>query len=151
MSSGDALLLELLPDINALGEPLFGASEWLLSHNDGFLPHGGGLTAEGEVRLAMAEAETTNELVSAPEVLPLLHKGLRQSARSVPYKAVAVAEDVTIRRDGGETTKAIKVLVEHERGLSVALYLPYEKDSRRGYLFGDVITMLAEPEIRPWQ
>jgi hypothetical protein len=52
--------------------------------------------------------------------------------------------------DNGEVTKAIKVLVEHNRGLTVALYLPFKKKIFRGYTFGAMFTIPANPEVYAW-
>ena len=64
--------------------------------------------------------------------------------------AIAVAESVTITLPGKSATKAIKVLFEHRRGLTVALYVPYEKKLMRGLVYGNMISMLAKAEINAW-
>ena len=50
----DALFTELKPHIEALADPLFGASEMFVRKRGGFLPHGAVLESSGEVRLVMA-------------------------------------------------------------------------------------------------
>jgi len=82
--------------------------------------------------------------------LPLLHEAIRKQATVKEIKAVGVAENVTITLDGGSTTKAIKVLIEHESGLVVALYLPYRKKFFRSYSFGEIFAVSAKPEVNIW-
>ena len=111
-----------------------------------FLPHGAMLTAASEVELTMAVPEGP-DLVSSVEVLPVLHRALRMSVTERRLRAVAVCEHVHITREGEAQTPAIKVLVEHTRGLCTALYLPYRKTLFGRYTFGDVFAIHATPEI----
>jgi len=45
----------------------------------------------------------------------------------------------------------VKVLIEHRRGLTVTLYLPWRRRLLRGYIFGEMIARPAEPEVQPWR
>jgi hypothetical protein len=151
MTSADALYSALKQDIEALASPLFEASEVFVRNRRAFLPHGAVLTLSGEVRLVMAApADLETRAVSAPEVIPLLHQGLRAAASSEEALALAVSEDVTITPEGQKPTKAIKVLVEHKRGLTVVLYVPFHRKSLRGYSFGAVLVLPASPEVCSW-
>jgi hypothetical protein len=58
-----------------------------------------------------------------------------------------VCEQVRITLADQNQTAAIKVLVEHSRGLCAALYLPYQKKLFGGYRFGDVFANPAQPEV----
>jgi hypothetical protein len=148
MTSTDALYAELKPEIGAVANQLFDLSEVFLRKQGNFLPHAAVLTNDGEIKLVAATAE--NDVVNATEILPILHDGLRQQAREQPLKAIGVAENVTVTFEGQRPTKAIKVLFEHKRGLTVALYLPFEKKLLRGYIMGTTISKLAAPEINAW-
>jgi hypothetical protein len=88
--------------------------------------------------------------VSAVETLPRLHDALRTDARRRELVAVAVCEDVTMTPAAQKPTKAVKVLVEHRRGLTVALYLPWQRKVLGGYVFGQIMALTAESEVRPW-
>jgi hypothetical protein len=139
MTQADALYRELNPDVERLANPLFDASRTFVTKRGAFLPHGAVLTKDGEVRLMMAvppgfEARD----VSSLEILPSLHEVLRQAAGEEGISALAVCEDVRITPDGSSETPAIKVLIEHCRGLCVALYMPY-----RRRLFGYAFAGLA--------
>jgi hypothetical protein len=146
----DDLFAELKPQINALAEPLFGASEMFVRNLGGFLPHGAVLEASGEVRLMMAAPDDLDAPTSPAEILPRLHDSLRADARAHDVAAIAVCEDVTITPAGQKSTKAVKVLVEHRRGLTVALYLPWKRKLFGGPVFDQVIALAATPEVRPW-
>jgi hypothetical protein len=134
MASHAELYSEVKADITALADPLFDFSEQCLRNRGNFLPHGAVLTAEGKVRLVAADSG--RDRTTSAEVLPLLHEGLRAMAREEVIIAIGVAENVTVTPDRQRPTKAVKVLVEHERGLTVALYLPFEKRLFKGYEFG---------------
>ena len=147
----DDLYRELKPDVEAVAGPLLDMSEQLVCKHGHFLPHGAVLTESGETQLIMAAVEGLGERDVAPaEVLPLLHDALRATAAEKDHRATAVCEEVTITLEGQKPTAAIKVLVEHRRGLCVALYLPYRRKLLRGYDFGSVFVKPADPEVRAW-
>ncbi|MBC8069636.1 MAG: hypothetical protein IAG13_14965 [Deltaproteobacteria bacterium] len=146
----DDLFAELKPDVEALAEPLLSASEVFVRERGGFLPHGAVLEAGHEVRLVMASPDRVDARASAADVLPRLHEALRGDAQQRDLVAVAVCEDVTITPSGQKSTKAIKVLVEHRRGLTVALYLPWKRKLLGGHVFGEMMVLAAAPEVRAW-
>jgi hypothetical protein len=147
----NVLYRELRPVMETLTNPVFEFSETCVRKRNGFLPHGAVLTPEGEVVLVAAATELAPDAMAASEdVLPLLHVALREAALSREAVAVALSEDVTIRRGFGLPTRAIKVLFEHRRGLVVALYEPIRRRLLRGYAFGKMIAKDAVPEIKAW-
>ena len=146
MNSTDELFRELKPDIEAIIGPLFQLSEKFIKNRGCFLPHGAALMPDDTVQLQMAAPQ--NDLTNSTEVLPLLQLGLREHAKLHSPKAIAIAEDVTITPDGQRATQAIKVLVEHKCGLTVALYLPIAKKFMRGYVLGDMFVREHAPEIK---
>ena len=146
----DTLFRELKPDVELLAHPLFQASSDFVKARGAFLPHGAVLTAGDEVRLVMAVPPGEDRPVSTVEVLPLLHEALRQAAATEQLRAVAVCEDVRIALAGRDQTPAIKVLLEHRRGLCVALYMPFHKRRFLGYRFDEMFVLPANPEVHPW-
>lgn len=152
MSNADDLYAELKPDIESLSQALFGVSEFSLRKRGTFLPQGAVLTELGEPRLILAvPAGHEDKLVSSVEVLPVLHKSLRATVRESGVRALAVCEDVTITIEGQRKTRAIKVLVEHQRGLCVALYLPYRRKFLGGYALGEIFARPATQEVGAWR
>jgi hypothetical protein len=146
----DSLFRELKPDVEQLADPLFQASCKFVKARGMFLPHGAVLTVGDEVRLVMAVPPGEDRPVSTIEILPLLHNALRQAAEPEQLRAVAVCEDVRITPAGKNQTPAIKVLVEHRRGLCVALYMPFRKRLFLGYRFDEIFVQPANPEVSPW-
>lgn len=140
----DALYEELQEDLGRLAEPLFGFAVDQVQKNGQFLPVGAILNGSGEVGLIAGS--TGEELVSSTEVLPVLHEALRQAVQP-DGQAAAACEWVTITPEAGKPTQAIKVLVEHARGLTVAFYLPMQKRALRGWKPGEVFAISAEPEV----
>ena len=149
MTISDSLYAELKPEINMIANPLFDLSEKLLRKRGDFLPHAAVLTEGGDVKLVSALPEGP-DVVTSIEVLPLLHRGLRQQAREQSIKAVGVAENVTITLEGRQPTQAIKVLFEHKGGLTVALYLPFKKKLLRGYVMDAPFSLAVASEINAW-
>lgn len=100
--------------------------------------------------LGVQQPDDLDAPVSPAEILPRLHDALRADARDHDLAAVAVCEDVTITPTGQKPTKAVKVLVEHRRGLTIALYLPWKRKLLSGHVFGQVMALAAKPEVQPW-
>ena len=148
MPSTEDLYAELKPDMSSVADQLFDLSEVFLRKRGNFLPHGAVLTDKGEVELVAAGGakDRTNSI----EVLPILHDGLRAHVKKTSCRAVAVAENVTVTLEGQRTTSAIKILFEHRKGLTVALYLPFQKKFLRGYIFGSPFSKTAEAEVCAW-
>jgi hypothetical protein len=75
--------------------------------------------------------------------------GLRAGAAN--GVTVAIATRASGDHAGGRSqTDAIKVLVEHARGLAVAFYLPCHKRFLRGWQFGELMALPAKPEVGAW-
>jgi hypothetical protein len=148
MTTSESLYAELKPEIGVVADHLFNVSEQLLKKHGNFLPHAAVLTEEGEVKIVAAAPP--NDRTNSTEVLPLVHDGLRQQAKDINLKAIGIAENVTVTLEGQRSTQAIKVLFEHKRGLTVALYLPFEKKLFRGYVVGSPFSLQANPEVRAW-
>jgi hypothetical protein len=145
----DALYQELQPDLDRISSPLFEFAEQQVRKRGAFLPFGASLNRSGEITF---EAATGGEdMESAIELLPILHEGIRATVAQGEVSAVAVCEWVKITPEGGKQTDAMKVLVEHERGLTVAFYVPCHKRLLGNWNFEVMFAQSAEPEVRPWK
>jgi hypothetical protein len=140
----DALYAESKQDLQLASEPLFEFAEQQVAKRGAFLPFAAMLDSAGKVSLHGAAGE--HEMASPAEILPLLHDGLRSSLTS-DTRAVAVCEWVKITPEGGSQTDAIKVLVEHANGLTVAFYLPMHRRLLGKWEPGDMLVIPAQPEI----
>ena len=149
MSSLADLYAELKNDVVAIADPLFDHSRKGLRARDDFLPHAAVLSADGKVVLMGAMTGSKDGQASAAHILPMLLNGIRQVAREKVLVAVGLAENVSLTR--GETPmQAIKVLLEHERGLTVAMFLPFHKADTGDYYFGEAFVTPAPPELKLW-
>ena len=151
MATDTNLFYELKGVIESVALPLFDVSELFISKRGSFLPHGAILTKSNEVQMVnFAPRDFETRKVSAEEILPGLHEALREAVKFESATAVGVAEDVTITLENRKRTKAIKVLFEHQKGLTVALYLPWKPKFRGGVKIGDPLTIEAQPEVCAW-
>lgn len=150
MSGIEALYAQLKPDMEAIADPLFQLSEESIAEEGDFLPHGAAMNDDGEVVLVEAESEDGADLTTPEAVLPVLHRALRSATKERGVRAIGVAESVTIEPHGGPRTRAIKVLFEHKRGLTLAVYLPFKLGPKGKMTFQEILIMPAEPEVSPW-
>jgi hypothetical protein len=149
MSSLADLYAELKADVAALADPLVEHSQKQLRARDSFLPHAAVLSAEGKVVMMGAMTGSPDGQANADYILPMLLNGVRQIAREKVLVAFGVAENVSLHR-GEAPMPAIKVLLEHERGLNIALFLPFRKADDGEYHFGEPFVTPAPPPLRLW-
>jgi hypothetical protein len=149
MSSVAELYAELKTDVVALADPLFEHCRQGLRARGAFLPHAAVLNAEGRVTLVGAMTGTKDGFANGAQVVTMLHGGLRQMSREKVLVAVAVAENFSGTR-ANQPMQAIKVLIEHERGLTVALFQPFNKDPYGVYVFGDPFITPLAPQLKLW-
>lgn len=144
----DALYKELQPDLDRITSPLFEFAEEQVRKRGAFLPFGAYLKPNGEI--VLAAASNGENLTSFNEILPILHDGLRATVEQGDVSAIAVCEWVKITPEGGKQTDAMKVLVEHEGGLTIAFYVPCHKRLFSGWIFEGMFARSVDPEVRPW-
>ena len=149
MSSLSELYTELRADVVAIADPLFEHSQKRLQARDDFLPHGAVLSAEGKVVMLGAMTGSKDGQANAEQILPMLLGGIRQMSREKVLVAIGVAENVSLTR-GDMPMQAIKVLLEHERGMTVALYLPFHKANEGEYYYGEAFVTPATPALNLW-
>jgi hypothetical protein len=140
---------EVKGELGALARPLFEKSEQLLRERGDFLPHAAVLSPDGKVSLLGAMCITGNGFASSWHILPMVHDGLRSMAHERQLAAVGVAERVEAIPGRGATL-AVKVLLEHQRGLAIAFYLPFARDHSGEYSFGRMVTLFTESEVNAW-
>jgi hypothetical protein len=139
----------LMADVVAIADPLFDQSRKRLQAKDDFLPHAALLSAEGKVVLMGAMTGSRDGQASAEHILPMLLNGVRQVSREKVLTAIGIAENVSLTR-GDTSMQAIKVLLEHERGLTVAMFLPFHKADTGEYHFGEAFVTPAPPALNLW-
>jgi hypothetical protein len=149
MSSLAELYAELKTDVVAIADPLFEHSQKRLQATGEFLPHAAVLDAEGKVVVIGAMTGSKNGQANALQILPMVHAGIRQMSREKVLVAFGIAQNVTLTR-GDSPMPAIKVQLEHERGLSVALFLPFYRSEQGEYYFGESFVTPINPELKLW-
>jgi hypothetical protein len=149
MSSLSELYAELKADVVAIADPLFEHSQKRLQAKDDFLPHGAVLDTDGKVVVLGAMTGSKGGQARAEQILPMLLGGIRQMSREKVLVAIGIAENVSLTR-GDMPMQAIKVLLEHERGLNVAMYLPFYKSEEGEYFYGEAFVTPATPAMNLW-
>jgi hypothetical protein len=150
MSSPQELYAAAKQDLAALAGPLFELSGKRLRERGFFLPHAGVLTVEGRVALLDAMCSTPGGFANSDHILPMLRDGLRSMAGERDLKAVAIAEVVSAIPDV-EQTHAVKVLIEHQLGLTIVFYMPFIRTDIGSHEFGSTRTFFTDPEIHAWR
>ncbi len=146
----ETLFVELRPDLEALAGALFEFSEGCLREIGTLIPHGAVLTEQGKVEIVGAVPDGDREWSTPTEVLLVLFHSLRALAEERALRAIGVVEVGTVNSESPRATRAIRVLVEHRRGLCVAVYKPFKRKGRR-HTFGAVFLSPAEPEVGAWR
>ena len=149
MGNTNALYQEVKADLAAVSGPLFDLARKHIADLGGFLPFGATLSKDG--KLSLYAGATDKEKASSVEILPLVHAGLRHAATQDAARALGVCEWVKITLKDGTQSDAIKVLVEHSKGCAFRFYVPFSKRLFRGWRFGDMMVLGAEPEICAWK
>ena len=150
MSTQAEIYAAVRGDLGALARPLFEKSQQLLRERGDFLPHAAVLTSEGKVSLLGAMCNTKDGFANSWHILPMVHDGLRSMAGERALTAVGVAERVEAIPGEG-SRQAVKVLLEHERGLAIAFYMPFVRTEIGTFDFGKMVTLFTESEVNAWR
>jgi hypothetical protein len=142
MSDLATLYAEVKGDVVALADPLFEQSRKSLQLRDDFLP------SDGRVVVLGAMTGTKGGAATAEQVLAMLQSGIRQMSRERVLTAIAISQLVFVTR-ANEPVQAIRVLVEHERGLAVAMNQPFWKIDGE-YSYGEAFVTPAAPPLNLW-
>jgi hypothetical protein len=149
LSTQAELYQAVKPDLGALAGPLFKQSEKLLRERGDFLPHAAVLTDEGTVTMMGAMSGSPGAFANSWHILPMLHEGLRALASEKMLTAIGVAERVDAIPGAGAGF-AVKVLLEHREGLTIAFYMPFEREDSGDCTFGKMTTFFTEAEVNAW-
>lgn len=149
MSTQAEIYAAVKAELGALARPLFEKSEQLLRERGDFLPHAAVLSPDGKVSLLGAMCITKDGFANSWHILPMVHDGLRSMANERALAAVGVAERVDAIPGAG-AMRAVKVLLEHQRGLAIAFYMPFAKAETGEFNFGRMVTLFTESEVNAW-
>ncbi len=137
----DSTSVQAQSDLDGLLDAVLPAAQQLLDSHGEFYPFAAKVNSDGE--LAMLAAHTGDERPRSNELLDALSAGALSQLDSL--RAVALVSDVRLP----ESSDAVRVELEHEDGVAMAVLLPYKKRRfGRGIKYG---TLAAEPsEPRLW-
>lgn len=126
---------------------LFGAllevAKDLLARHGEFFPFGGALRSDGKVELKLASVERDG---GTAQVVESLISGLR--AQRARYVAVAVCSDVRLAYTGSGTQHdAIRMSLEHEGGVAVDVFAPYETDAEGAVRYSEPFAEERRPIV----
>jgi hypothetical protein len=149
MSTQAEIYAAVKGELGALARPLFEKSQLLLRERGDFLPHAAVLSPDGRVSLLGAMCITKDGFANPWHILPMVHDGLRSMAYERELAAIGVAERVDAIPGAG-AIRAVKVLLEHQRGLAIAFFMPFEKSETGEFNFGRMVTLFTESEVNAW-
>jgi len=97
----------------------------MLAEQGEFFPYGEVMLPNNKIVSVGAEIED-NEQPSSSELIELLKASFIEASKSKEYKATAIVYDVRVNLpNNNEKSDAIAVDLDHERGYSVIIYIPY--------------------------
>lgn len=100
-------------------------SKQMLTEQGEFLPYGQAMQPNNKIVSVGAKIEG-NERASSDELMDLLKTSFIEASKSKEYKATAIVYDVLINLPNkNEKSDAIAVDLDHERGYSVIVFIPY--------------------------
>lgn len=132
-------------ELDALLDPLLDFAQDLLRKRGEFFPFGGTMSSGGEISLTAADPG--DERPASQDVIDLLVDGLRAQATAGQIRAAAICYDSRFTSEGGETTDAIAVSLEHRDGDAVLVMQPYSKGRFTGLKFGQLVAVAPERRV----
>jgi hypothetical protein len=121
------------------------AQEMLKKHGE-FYPFAMALTSEGE--LIAVTTYTGGENPPSQQVIDELITALRADAQQGRYRATGICFDVRVLPPNGtEKSDAVAVVLEHEKGEAVQVFLPYGKKLFGRIAYGDLFATAATSRI----
>lgn len=149
MEDKRALYAAVKAQLGSLAGPLVERSAAMLRDRGDFLPHAAVLCDDGRVSVLGAMCNTRDGFANSWHIMPMLHDGLRTLASEKELMAVGVAGLVD-EIPGIATGTAIRILLEHRRGFTMAIYLPFTRRADGVFDFGAQVSVEAEPEVKVW-
>ena len=123
------------PDLNQLFNEALGFAEYMLISHGEFIPFGVSMDPRGDISQVAGDLGT--ERPASAEMVDFLQSTFRDSASGGTIRAAGVCLDMYVAPPGQtEKSDAICVRLAHVSGETVAVYVPYAKDSQGAYTFG---------------
>jgi hypothetical protein len=110
-------------DLETLVRELLPRARTSLEEQGSFIPFGGALQKNGEIK-AIAPEEREDAPLDE-RVIEWIDAELRRGAGAGQFSATAAVANVAVRRSDGGTRDAVHVKLDHARGASLELFFPY--------------------------
>jgi hypothetical protein len=112
----------------------------------GFIPFGAMVAQGGEVQLAGGAGDASQW--TTEEIIGMYHEGFRDGVTLGFYRALALCVDVRVTVPGRvDKTDALQIMLEHESGEALHVFLPYQKALDDRVEFGQMFATPAEPQV----
>jgi len=133
------------PDLDALLNAVLPFAQQMLTKHGESYPFGAIVNRGGEIALVAAGG---SEHPGSQDVIDILVGGFRAQAATSTIRACVVCYDGRVIPHGGtHTVDAICARLEHESGESVAVFLPYHKESFGRVSYQELIASKVGPQV----
>lgn len=133
--------------MNPLVNAFFDHSEALVEESGMFLPYGGVLMSDAELKMLEVSPDDGNEMANPRAMVPVIQEALRGQTSDSGAVAVGTAE-LVILEDGGKN--AIKVYAEHRSGFAMVFYLPWGMGPGGTVAFEEIKQLNSDALVGGW-
>ena len=125
-------------DSEELMNSLIPFAEKMLSEHGEFFPYGGTMKPDGKI--VSVAGYNGSEHPPSQEIIDLLHKAFRESAKAKECKATGLVYDVRVNLpESNEKSDALAIELDHASGYSVLVYVPYKIENSK-VIFGKMFS-----------
>ena len=133
-------------DFGALISAVLPPAQAMLQDLGGFVPFGAMITKQGEPQMAGGAGDASQW--TTEEIIAMYQDGFRDAVKLGFYRAVAICLDVRVTVPGKlEKTDALQIMLEHENGEALGVFLPYEKDFDDEIKYGQMFATPIEAKV----
>ena len=133
-------------DFGTLMGAVLPPAQAMLQDLGGFIPFGAMITKQGEPQMAGGAGDASQW--TPEEIIAMYQDGFRDAVKLGFYRAVAICLDVRVTVPGKlEKTDALQILLEHETGEALGVFLPYAKNLAGELEYGPMFATPIEAKV----
>jgi hypothetical protein len=111
-----------------------------------FAPFGAMVTKTGEAQMAGGAGDASQW--TTEEIIAMYQDGFRDAVKLGFYRAVALCVDVRVTVPGKvDKTDALNIMLEHESGEALSVFLPYARDPSGEVEYGQMFATPGENRV----